>query len=120
LIVALLLSSQAIRVFVESVLRYGLPVNFVCALMKPGKGADAKVHELLHVRHRRGIVSFWAQSSCVVCVCVRDQVAYASLGGGGLGGDEESSKKASSAGFSGDDFHPYVYLPFNAPGHGGK
>jgi V-ATPase subunit C len=40
---------QAIRVFVEAVLRYGLPVNFVCALMKPGKGADAKVHELLHV-----------------------------------------------------------------------
>lgn len=35
--------------FVEAVLRYGLPVNFVCALMKPGKGADAKVHELLHV-----------------------------------------------------------------------
>jgi hypothetical protein len=56
----------------------------------------------------------------VLFVCVRDQVAYASLGGGGLGGDEESSKKASSAGFSGDDFHPYVYLPFNAPGHGGK
>jgi hypothetical protein len=41
--------AQAIRVFVESVLRYGLPVNFVAALIKPGRGADKKLHELLHV-----------------------------------------------------------------------
>ena len=40
---------QAIRVFVETVLRYGLPVNFVCTMMKPGRGADARLHELLHV-----------------------------------------------------------------------
>ena len=29
---------KAIRIFVESVLRYGLPANFMTMLLRPGKG----------------------------------------------------------------------------------
>jgi hypothetical protein len=57
---ALVCAVQAVRVFVESVLRYGLPVNFVCALVKPSRGSDKRLHELLTVRLGcavRGLVS---------------------------------------------------------------
>lgn len=87
---------KAIRVFVESVLRYGLPVNFVAALIKPGRGADKKLHELLHT-------------------------AYAHLAGDsfGDGGDEGSGKRnpgAAALGMGSDaDFHPYVFLPLSLP-----
>lgn len=36
--------------FVESVLRYGLPVNFVCALIKPKPGSEDNLHNNLAVR----------------------------------------------------------------------
>ena len=36
--------------FVESVLRYGLPVNFVCALIKPKPGSEDSLHNNLAVR----------------------------------------------------------------------
>ena len=35
--------------FVESVLRYGLPVNFVCALIKPKPGSEDSLHNNLAV-----------------------------------------------------------------------
>eukprot|EP01136_Pigoraptor_vietnamica_P034448 Opistho-1_new@98440 len=42
-----LIHLRALRVFVESVLRYGLPVNFQAALLLPKKGNDKKVREAL-------------------------------------------------------------------------
>lgn len=38
---------KALRVFVESVLRYGLPVNFQAVLMQPHKKSSRKLHEIL-------------------------------------------------------------------------
>lgn len=38
---------KALRVFVESVLRYGLPVNFHAVLMQPHKKHTRKLHEVL-------------------------------------------------------------------------
>lgn len=39
---------KALRVFVESVLRYGLPVNFHAVLMQPNKKHTRKLHEVLN------------------------------------------------------------------------
>lgn len=59
---------KAIRVFVESVLRYGLPVNFMAVTVKPASGYEKKLRSTL------------AQM-------------YAHLGGAHLsGGDEESNQ----------------------------
>ncbi|KAF0682856.1 Aste57867_25043 [Aphanomyces stellatus] len=42
---------KAIRVFVESVLRYGLPVNFVALLYKPKSGKEKRLREVLEKRY---------------------------------------------------------------------
>jgi len=42
---------KALRVFVESVLRYGLPVNFHAVLMQPHKKHTKKLHELLNAMY---------------------------------------------------------------------
>ncbi|KHJ99251.1 v-ATPase subunit C [Oesophagostomum dentatum] len=39
---------KALRVFVESVLRYGLPVNFQAAVVEPAKGSQKKLRAELH------------------------------------------------------------------------
>lgn len=39
---------KALRVFVESVLRYGLPVNFQAMLLAPPKKSQKKLREVLH------------------------------------------------------------------------
>jgi V-type H+-transporting ATPase subunit C len=43
---------KTIRVFVESVLRYGLPANFESALLKPVKKNDRKLRQLLEQTYR--------------------------------------------------------------------
>ena len=118
--------------FVESVLRYGLPVNFVCALIKPGRGADKKLHELLHVRCvAQPIVRLQAAGGAAVVVISRGvvvcrfwpvrvgvQQAYGHLGGEALEGaaDDGNAKRGAALGLGSDaDFHPYVYLPLNLP-----
>ncbi|EGZ26421.1 hypothetical protein PHYSODRAFT_359667 [Phytophthora sojae] len=47
----LLILVQMIRVFVESVLRYGLPVNFVVAMYKPHSGKDKKLRAVLSKKY---------------------------------------------------------------------
>jgi len=44
---------KAIRVFVESVLRYGVPVNFLCYLMHPHKKEDKRLREILDEMFRQ-------------------------------------------------------------------
>ncbi|VDN26275.1 unnamed protein product [Gongylonema pulchrum] len=39
---------KALRVFVESVLRYGLPVNFQAAVIEPNKNSNKKLRACLH------------------------------------------------------------------------
>jgi len=42
---------KALRIFVESVLRYGLPPDFLCALIKPHPKSDRKVKHILNERY---------------------------------------------------------------------
>ena len=43
---------KAIRVFVESVLRYGLPVDFMSCLLKPKRGHDKQLRDRLRALYR--------------------------------------------------------------------
>jgi len=72
---------KAIRIFVESVLRYGLPANFMTMLLRPGKGKEDKLRSVLK-KH------------------------YASLGT-----SQAFGKGADEAPADGEEFFPYVYLP---------
>lgn len=80
---------KALRVFVESVLRYGLPVNFQAMLLLPNKRTQKKLRETLNQ-------------------------LYGHLDGSGPGGAEAdhadvvSNLQATLGGAGGADFFPYV------------
>jgi len=77
---------KVIRLFVESVLRFGIPVNFQVAVLKPKKGQRLKLRKTLND-------------------------TFAHLAGHDLfaGGDEQAS--GDMAGLQGaGEFYPYVYL----------
>merc|ERR1711920_56424 len=42
---------KAVKVFVESVLRYGLPVNFTVALIRPNSGKTKKIESILRKKY---------------------------------------------------------------------
>lgn len=97
---------KAIRVFVESVLRYGIPVNFQAVLLKVS--AD---HQHAYSRSDR-------------CVCEQPRKGYRTklrqmLGDmySFLAGQDMGDSAADTGGpdFSGvgSEFYPYVYLPFD-------
>jgi len=72
------------RLFVEAVLRYGLPVDFIAALIKPKKGNEKKV--------RLALLELYAKLS----------------GDPSLTDTSEGETDISGAGA---EFFPYVYLP---------
>jgi len=80
---------KALRVFVESVLRYGLPVNFQAMLLLPNKKTTKRLREVLNQ-------------------------LYGHLDGSGPGGaeadrdDAVSTLQATLGGAGGTDFFPYV------------
>lgn len=76
---------KALRIFVESVLRYGLPVNFRSAILIPGKN------------HRK-----LRQSLNQVFACL-DSSAFTS---GPVGGSDEMGAALK---FDSGDYYPYVY-----------
>jgi len=49
----------AIRLFVESILRYGLPPSFQASVMKPHKNCEKKVRAVLSNTFGRGVSSHW-------------------------------------------------------------
>lgn len=72
---------KAIRIFVESVLRFGLPTNFQAILLRPSKKEDPKLRKLL-------------------------MAEFGHLGQGQFGGKDEEEP----TGLHQDkDFYPYVY-----------
>jgi len=75
---------KAMRVFVEAVLRYGLPANFSAFLIKPKRGAEKTLRETL-------------------------SNVYAKLDNANLSQALDSTE-VDLSGF-GTDFYPYVYLP---------
>jgi len=76
---------KAMRAFVESVLRYGLPVDFSAILIKPGRGADKKLRFLLNELYSK---------------LVKDSALTEQL---------DSSETDISG--VGNEFYSYVYLP---------
>jgi len=78
---------KAMRLFVEAVLRYGLPIDFAAMLIKPRRGVEKKLREILAELYR----PLAADSSVV------EQLEQGEQDLSGLGAD----------------FYPYVYLPVN-------
>jgi V-type H+-transporting ATPase subunit C len=78
---------KALRVFVESVLRYGLPVNFEVALLAPKNKGEARLRNALNEMFGH-LGGSWAAA--------KDDEAVP-----GLGGDK--------------DFFPYVYMDMPIP-----
>jgi len=78
---------KAIRTFTEAVLRYGIPVNFKAIIMRPKKGAHARLRQVLNE-------------------------LYSTLAGTNLMVTSED-QGADLVALSGGEFYPYVYLPLN-------
>ncbi len=80
---------KAIRAFAESVLRYGLPINFDVVLLAPAPKADARLRAQL-----------------------KDMFSH--LGGSWASEKEEETTNVPGLAASGD-FYPYVYLELPLP-----
>uniref|UniRef100_A0A3Q2H1N7 V-type proton ATPase subunit C n=1 Tax=Equus caballus TaxID=9796 RepID=A0A3Q2H1N7_HORSE len=76
---------KALRVFVESVLRYGLPVNFQAVLLQPKKSSAKRLREVLNSVFRH-----------------LDQVAAASI--------LDASVEIPGLQLNNQDYFPYVYF----------
>ncbi|CDW54631.1 V type proton ATPase subunit C [Trichuris trichiura] len=82
---------KALRVFVESVLRYGLPVNFQAALLQPNKRAVTKrLKDLLNQLY-----------------------AYLDVGNMGTGNFEMTEDVSKLLSFGQQEYYPYVFLKIN-------
>lgn len=76
---------KAMRLFVEAVLRYGLPIDFQCVLIKPKRGLEKRLREAL-------------------------SDLYSKLSGDSSLADQLDAGETDLSGM-GADFYPYVYLP---------
>ncbi|XP_022184739.1 V-type proton ATPase subunit C [Nilaparvata lugens] len=79
---------KALRVFVESVLRYGLPVNFQAMLLQPNKKNTKRLRDVLH-----GL--------------------YGHLDSSTQQGAQHDSVDIPGLGFGQSDYFPYVYYKIN-------
>lgn len=75
---------KALRVFVESVLRYGLPVNFQAMLIRPIKKNHKRVREILNQ-------------------------LYGHLDSTALSGDKMSAMEIPGLNLTSSDYYPYVF-----------
>ncbi|CAG7677355.1 unnamed protein product [Allacma fusca] len=75
---------KALRVFVESVLRYGLPVNFQAVLMYPNKKSSKRLREVLNQ-------------------------LYQHLDSSGGSSKHNDSMDMPGMGFGASEYYPYVY-----------
>ncbi|KAF7997504.1 hypothetical protein HCN44_006075 [Aphidius gifuensis] len=82
---------KALRVFVESVLRYGLPVNFQAILLHPNKKSTKKLREVLNTLYSH---------------------LDSSATSGGQSGNQDSVD-IPGLGFGQNDYFPYVYYKIN-------
>jgi len=79
---------KAIRLYVEAVLRYGLPVDFKAMLLEPSKGKDKQL---------RGVL----------------RQLYGNLAGGNAALTTQLDPNETDLSGLGADFYPYVYLPLS-------
>lgn len=80
---------KALRVFVESVLRYGLPVNFQAILIQPNKKSIKRLRDQLN--HLYG------------------HLDGSSSGGGGGSSSHNTDLDIPGLGFGASEYYPYVY-----------
>jgi len=78
---------KAIRLFVESALRYGLPVNFTAILLEPQRGKEQKLRAEL-------------------------KNLYGKLAGGQVN-LSAAENEPDISGLTSGEFYPYVYLPLS-------
>jgi V-type H+-transporting ATPase subunit C len=78
---------KAIRLYVESVLRYGLPVSFTAVLMEPLRQRESKLRQEL-------------------------KQLYGKLAGGNVN-LAAAENEPDISGLTSGEFYPYVYLPVN-------
>jgi V-type H+-transporting ATPase subunit C len=83
---------KAVRVFVESVLRYGLPVNFEVCVLRPSSKSEPRLRSSLN--HM-----------------------YAHLGGSWAAAGQEDDAAGIPGMAGADNFYPYVYLECTLPKH---
>jgi len=79
---------KALRVFVESVLRYGLPVNFIAILIHPNKKSMKRLRDTL-------------------------QQLYGHLDGSSAAGNTSDNVDIPGLGFGQSEYFPYVYYKLN-------
>ncbi|XP_033321128.1 V-type proton ATPase subunit Vha44 isoform X2 [Megalopta genalis] len=82
---------KALRVFVESVLRYGLPVNFQAILLHPHKKCARRLRDVLNQLYAH-----------------LDSSATASAAQG-----NQETMEIAGLGFGQNDYYPYVYYKIN-------
>ena len=78
-----------VRLFVESILRYGLPPAFQAVIMRPKERMEKKLRSVMNAAFGNGSSSHWS-------------AAESGSGGGGGGGDGFGGERG------GDDCFPYV------------
>ncbi|XP_014212508.1 V-type proton ATPase subunit C [Copidosoma floridanum] len=83
---------KALRVFVESVLRYGLPVNFQAILLRPNKKSTKRLRDVLNQLYAH---------------------LDSSATSGGLQSGNQDSVDIPGLGFGQSDYFPYVYYKIN-------
>lgn len=83
---------KALRVFVESVLRYGLPVNFQAILLHPHKKCARRLRDVLNQLYAH--------------------LDSSATGSAASQGNQESMEIAG-LGFGQNDYYPYVYYKIN-------
>ncbi|XP_011305233.1 V-type proton ATPase subunit C [Fopius arisanus] len=81
---------KALRVFVESVLRYGLPVNFQAILLHPNKKNTKRLRDVLNQLY-----------------------AHLDSSASGAGGGNQDSMDIPGLGFGQNEYYPYVYYKIN-------
>jgi len=86
---------KALRVFVESVLRFGLPVNFQGMVLFPQKKTQKKLRETLNQ-------------------------LYAHLDAAAGGGSAADADVPAGLGFGQAEYYPYVYFKINIDMVGGQ
>ena len=69
----------AVRLFVESVLRYGLPPQFLGALIEPGARTEAKVRKALAAEFGGAGAQFWSAEEGSAATDAKEYYPYVSF-----------------------------------------
>ncbi|KFV41193.1 V-type proton ATPase subunit C 2, partial [Gavia stellata] len=86
---------KALRVFVESVLRYGLPVNFQAMLLQPNRKSVKRLRDVLNV-----VFKHLDEVAAAICLLVLKSYCFLLQPGMDIPGLQLSNQ----------EYYPYVYF----------